>query len=103
VTIIHRILTFLLLVTVLAACAVQSDIPQFDRMSDTELAMYNSTADVPDMVLCVEEVRIGSHIRKKFCATLEEYANALENQSNQLGVMNHGGSSVFGTRRGIFD
>ena len=95
-TIIHRILTFLLLVTVLAACAVQSDIPQFDRMSDTELAMYNSTADVPDMVLCVEEVRIGSHIRKKFCATLE-------NQSNQLGVMNHGGSSVFGTRRGIFD
>lgn len=102
-TTIHRILTFLLLVTVLAACAVQIDIPQFDRMSDTELAMYNSTADGPDMVLCVEEVRIGSHIRKKYCATLAEYANALENQSNQLGVMNHGGSSVFGTRGGIFD
>jgi len=103
VPVIHRFFTFLLLVIPLAACAVQSDIPQFDRMSDTELAMYNSTADGPDMVLCVEEVRIGSHIRKKYCATLAEYANALENQSNQLGVMNHGGSSVFGSRGGIFD
>jgi len=58
------------LVLLLASCA--SPKPQFRDMSTAELMSYNSTAAYGDQVQCREEVRIGSHIRRRNCATLRD-------------------------------
>lgn len=71
----------------LAAC--ENSRPAFHRMSEQELVAYNASVDAPDQIYCVEEVRAGSFIRKRFCASLADIANALENQINGLDVINY--------------
>ena len=90
----YRIPLAIIACLMLGSCA--STERSFERMSFEELAFYNSTADLADTVYCIEEVRTGSHIRKNFCATLIEIANALENQSTSLGPINYAGPGVFG-------
>lgn len=56
------------LVLLLASCAAPK--PKFQHMSTAELMRYNSTAAYGDQVQCRDEVRIGSHIRRRSCSTL---------------------------------
>ena len=72
----------------LAACT--SSEGAFHRMSEEELAAYNATVAGIDQIYCVEEVRAGSHIRRRFCASVGEINQALENQASNLDVINYG-------------
>ena len=95
----HRILiaAIVTMVTVmLAACS--SNRRPFNLMTPEELVAYNSIVSVNDMVYCVEDVRTGSHIRKKSCATIAEISSSLENNSYNLDLVNYGGGP--GIRRG---
>lgn len=90
----HRILLATAALIMLAACA--TDEVSFKRMSVEELALYNTTVEVNDMIYCFDEIRTGSHIRKKYCASIAEIADALESDSQYLGVINYGGVGGFG-------
>ena len=86
-----RLWIVLNMAVVLAACQ-SSDTPRFHRMTPLELQAYNETVELPDMVYCFEEVRIGSMIKKKYCLTLFEITTALDNTSSFIGTINYGGS-----------
>ncbi len=67
----------------LAACNT-SAIP-FERMTDLQLARYNVSVDFWQQVYCTSDIRIGSHIRKRTCATLQQL---YDYNANQIGVLN---------------
>ena len=83
----------------LAACS--STERPFKLMSAEELLAYNSIVSVDEMIYCMEDVRTGSHIRKKYCATIAEINRNLEDNSHTLGLVNYGGSGGFGGGRGF--
>lgn len=68
---------------VITAC--NSNTVSYTRMNDSEIAAHNATADTWDQVYCVREIRLGSNIRKRYCATLRELQ---EGTANQVGVLN---------------
>ena len=79
---------------VLVACET-TDRPPFRRMSELELQAYNQTVELPSMVYCFDEVRTGSFIKKKYCFTLLEIANAANNNAHALGALNYGGGGRY--------
>ncbi len=84
---------------VLSSCAGLDNEPSFENMTAGELALHNSTVSADQMVLCFEDVRIGSHIRQTYCATVEELTHALAEGVNTLDTLNYGPrSDVFGLR-----
>ena len=79
---------------VLVACET-TDRPPFRRMTELELQAYNQTVELPSMVYCFDEVRTGSFIKKKYCFTLLEIANAANNNAHALGALNYGGGGRY--------
>lgn len=83
-------LFFLVIATVLlvvTACQVDDGIPRFERMSDEELAAYNSGKPLSQMIVCGDDDRSFSRVRRRTCATVEAmYGSA--SQAEQLGVLN---------------
>lgn len=77
----------LILLSTLAGCLRPAG-PNFARMSDEELAAYNASVSAGDMVYCFEEVRLGSHMTKRHCATSNELSGELESGIQTLGVIN---------------
>ncbi len=69
----------------LSSCATQE--LHFKDMSVEQLANYNSTASLPNKVYCSNEVRVGSHIRKRSC---RKY---LENIPGYIGTLDTASSS----------
>lgn len=55
----------------LLSCANQP--PNFASMSLVELEAYNEGKPVMDQIFCQEERRTGSHIRKRWCRTVEDW------------------------------
>lgn len=55
----------------LLSCANQP--MSFERMSLVELEAYNEGKPVMDQIFCQEERRTGSHIRKRWCRTVEDW------------------------------
>lgn len=70
----------------LAACTV-SDLPDFERLSPAELAQYNRSVEFWDQVYCVDDIRAGSHIRRRHCETLMELQENLLRQSSTVNVL----------------
>ncbi len=71
----------------LAACQVDDGIPRFERMSIDELAAYNEGKPLSQMIVCGEDDRAFSRVRRRTCATVEAmYGSAA--QAGQLGVLN---------------
>jgi starvation-inducible outer membrane lipoprotein len=70
----------------LTACKVQQ--PNFSKMSEQELHQYNSSVKILDRVYCKDEVRIGSHIRSRYCTT---YGHTL---GGDTGILNTPSSST---------
>lgn len=60
-----------LLGLLLASCAVDDGLPNFERMSDEELAAYNEGRNLSQMVVCNEDTSTMSRVRRKRCATIE--------------------------------
>ena len=79
---------------VLVACET-TDRPSFRRMNELELQAYNETVELPYMVYCIDEVRTGSFIKKKYCFTLLEIANAVNDNAHTLGNLNYGGGGRY--------
>ena len=87
-------LTLLFAAWILASCN-SSEKVSFRKMTEEELIVYNSTVPLGDSVFCFEDVRTGSHIRKKHCLTLQEIINQVNDNSHALGVLNYGGPGPF--------
>ncbi len=72
----------------LASCAASSDgIPNFERMSLAELANYNRDRPLAQMIVCSEDNRSFSRVRRRRCMTVEQRYGSAE-QASQLGVLN---------------
>ena len=63
-----------------------SDI-NFERMSEAELAAYNQGRNVAQMIVCSENSRSFSRIRRRRCLTVEQMYGS-EAQASLLGVLN---------------
>ncbi len=62
--------------------------PSFANMSDEELAAYNETQPLENMVHCVYEAQTSTYIRKKICRTVMEWVRYNERQAMALDVLN---------------
>lgn len=72
---------------VVSACQVDDGIPRFERMSDEELAAYNTGKPLSQMIVCGEDDRSFSRVRRRTCATVEAMYGTAQ-QAAQLGVLN---------------
>lgn len=70
----------------MVSCTV-SDVPNFERMSELELAEYNSERSIGQMIVCSEDTRSFSRVRRRRCATIEQMYGSTQ-QADQLGVLN---------------
>ena len=83
-----RFLAITVLIT--NSCTVDDGIPNFERMSEKELAIYNEDRNLGQMIICLEDKTTMSRIRRKRCATVEAlYGSAA--QAQQLGILNTAG------------
>ena len=81
-----RLITFLLIAMALVACEVDTT-PRFERMSFEELADYNRGKPLSQMIVCDDENRSFSRVRRRRCMTVEARYGSRE-QIGQLGVLN---------------
>jgi len=59
----------------------------FERMSEVELAAYNQDRNIAQMIVCTEESRSFSRVRRRRCFTVEQMYGSAD-QASQLGVLN---------------
>ena len=81
------VLVVLLAGLALAACVDTRNMPNFERMSEQELAEYNSGRSLAQMIVCIEDDRSFSRIRRRSCMTVEQAYGSAQ-QAQQLGVLN---------------
>lgn len=73
--------------TVLASCAIDDGMPNFERMSAEELAAYNEGRNLSQMIICQEATSTTSRVRRKRCATAEAmYGTGIT--AEQLNLLN---------------
>ena len=53
------------------SCVVDDGVPNFERMSEEELAAYNEGRNLSQMIICNEDTTTMSRVRRKRCATVE--------------------------------
>lgn len=68
----------------LFACTY-SDI-NFEAMNPGELAEYNRGKSLAQMIVCTEDTRSFSRVRRRHCLTVERMYGSVE-QADQLGVL----------------
>ena len=81
-----RLITFFLMAMALVACEVDTT-PRFERMSFEELADYTRGKPLSQMIVCDDENRSFSRVRRRRCMTVEARYGPRE-QIGQLGVLN---------------
>ena len=59
----------------------------FERMSEAELAAYNAGRNIAQMIVCSEDPRLFSRVRRRRCVTVEQMYGSME-QAATLGVLN---------------
>ena len=79
-------LLLLTLTCLMVGSCVYSDI-NFERMSAADLAAYNRTQPIAQMIVCGEDDRSFTRIRRRSCLTVEKMYGSAE-QASQLGVLN---------------
>ena len=70
-----------------AACVDTSGVPNFERMSEAELAAYNRDRPIAQMIVCGDEDRAFSRVRRRQCMTVEQMYGSVE-QASELDVLN---------------
>ena len=68
------------------ACVNTTGDINFERMSDEELAAYNSGRNIGQMIVCTDETRSLSRVRRRRCGTVDAMYGS-ESQAAQLGVL----------------
>lgn len=76
-----------LLFSLLGLTACSSNNINFERMERDELVAYNRSVDFWDQVYCVDEIRAGSHIRRRHCNTLLEIQNQVDRSASAVNVL----------------
>lgn len=71
----------------LGLVACNSNRINFERMERDELVAYNRSVDFWDQVYCVDEIRAGSHIRRRHCNTLLEIQNQVDRSASAVNVL----------------
>ena len=71
----------------LSACVSTDGMPNFERMSEAELAAYNQGKPVSQMIVCGDDERNFSRVRRRICMTVNAMYGSVENAS-QLNVLN---------------
>lgn len=61
--------------------------PDFENMSGEELFNYNAERPLAQMIVCIDEARSFSRVRRRVCGTVEQMYGSAE-QAAQLGVLN---------------
>lgn len=80
-------LTLLMLFSmILTSCVSTEGDVNFERMSEEELAAYNATQPIRQMIVCINEDRSLSRVRRR-CMTVEQAYGSAQ-QAQQLGVLN---------------
>ena len=82
-----RFLLLLVLGLSTAGCVNTEGDINFERMSDEELAAYNQGRNIGQMIVCTEDTRTMSRVRRKRCGTVNAMYGS-EAQAEQLGVLN---------------
>lgn len=81
-------LLLITLTSLMVASCVSTDADiNFERMSALELADYNRTQPISLMIICSEDNRSFSRVRRRSCITVEKMYGSAE-QASQLGVLN---------------
>ncbi|MEQ8408158.1 MAG: hypothetical protein RKH07_07775 [Gammaproteobacteria bacterium] len=81
-------LTLLMLFSmILTSCVSTEGDVNFERMSEEELAAYNATQPIRQMIVCINEDRSLSRVRRRRCMTVEQAYGSAQ-QAQQLGVLN---------------
>ena len=71
----------------LSGCISTEGTPRFESMNTEELAAYNRDRPIEQMIVCTEEQRSLSRVRRRRCMTVEQaYGSAA--QAEQIGVLN---------------
>jgi hypothetical protein len=71
---------FVTLTALLSACVSGDDgIPNFERMSPTELAEYNSGRPLDQMIVCSDEASTMSRVRRRRCMTVDQMYGSRSN------------------------
>jgi len=69
------------------SCVDTRDTPNFERMSREELAAYNQGRNIGQMIVCGEDERAFSRVRRRRCMTVEQMYGSAQ-QARQLDVLN---------------
>ncbi len=69
----------------LSSCATYDDI-NFERMNEAELLEYNRGRTLEQMIVCAEEPRTMSRVRRRRCATVEQMYGSVQ-EAEKLGVL----------------
>lgn len=91
-----KIALLLLFPTLILVSCQSSDSSSFRQMTEAELIAYNLTVPLGENVYCVDDVRTGSHIRKRRCLTLQEIVDQVNDSSHALGVLNYNNMPSYG-------
>ncbi len=70
----------------LSSCVSADGMPNFERMSEAELAAYNQGKPVSQMIVCGDDERNFSRVRRRICMTVNAMYGSVENAS-QLNVL----------------
>ncbi len=81
-----KMLLFAAITCLIMASCVEPGI-NFERMSEAELAAYNSGRNIAQMIVCTEDNRAFSRVRRRRCVTVEQMYGSVQ-QADQLGVLN---------------
>jgi len=76
----------------LASCTTQNT--NFASMSTEQLMVYNEGKPVLKQIYCTEEKRTGSHIRKNWCRSVEDWVDHNIRTLMALDTLNIPGGSV---------
>lgn len=82
------VMLFALSSMILVACVDVRGMPNFERMSEAELADYNRERPLAQMIVCSEDNRAFSRVRRRRCMTVEQMYGSAD-QASQLGVLNN--------------
>ena len=89
-----RILVLAISSILLASCANTGKI-NYNRMTSQEVAEYNQTVALMDQVYCTEDIRAGSHIRRRHCAPLNVLVDEYARSMNKINALHMGTSLTF--------
>jgi len=81
-----RVLILMMTTPLLIGCVSVEGMPDFENMSDEELFNYNADRPLAQMIVCTDEQRSFSRVRRRTCGTVEQMYGSAE-EAARLGVL----------------